>query len=128
MKRLYKDEKGFALALVLLITTLVVITVLEFNYEMRVDASIASNYKDDLKALYIARGGINAAIAYLREDLKTDKIRHDGKQIDSLDEYWGQAEQFPLQISTGTVTVTINDECGKMNLKSRRDMTVGSDY
>lgn len=115
MKRFYKEEKGFALALVLLITTLVVITVLEFNYEMRVDADIASNYRDDLKALYIAKGGVNAAIALLRQDLRTDKERHAGQQLDSLNEDWAKPE-LTLQIGNGVVTGMIIDECGKVSL------------
>ncbi|OGL55511.1 MAG: hypothetical protein A3C43_07460 [Candidatus Schekmanbacteria bacterium RIFCSPHIGHO2_02_FULL_38_11] len=115
MKRFYKEERGFALALVLLITTLVVITVLEFNYEMRVDASIASNYRDDLKALYIAKGGVNAAIALLRQDFRTDKERHAGQQVDSLDEDWAKPE-MTLQIGKGVATGMIIDESGKINL------------
>jgi len=110
----FKQEKGFALALVLLITTLVLITVLEFNYEMRVDASIATNFRDSLKALYVAKGGINAAIALLRQDTSDDWEKKK-VLVDSLDEDWARPD-LTWQVGEGMVTGMIIDEDRKVNL------------
>jgi len=111
--RFFQEEKGFALALVLLITTLVLVTVLEFNYEMRVDASISGNYRDELKALYVAKGGVNAAIALLRQDFRQD--RENNIAVDSLNEDWAKPD-LTVQIGDGIVTGRIIDESGKVNL------------
>jgi len=116
MFKSFKEETGFALALVLLITTLVMVTVLEFNREMRVDVEIATNYRDSLKALYVAKGGINAAIFLLRKDIYDDSFNKGRTHFaDSLSEDWAKAE-FQWQEGEGKVTGIITDECGKVNL------------
>jgi len=92
------------------------VTVLEFNKEMRVDVEIATNYRDSLKALYVAKGGINAAIFFLRKDIYDDRFNKGRTHLaDSLSEDWAKAE-FQWQEGEGKVTGIITDECGKVNL------------
>jgi general secretion pathway protein K len=52
------DETGVALVLTLVIVTLVAIIVLELNYLMRVDVHASTNFRDGVKACYLAKSGV----------------------------------------------------------------------
>jgi general secretion pathway protein K len=95
-----------ALVLTLVVITILAFLVLEFNYLMRVEASIAENYRDSLKAYYLAHSGVNFAYCLLRDD---------NLSYDSLDEKWALAE-IPVDIAEGEVTFRIEDENAKINV------------
>jgi general secretion pathway protein K len=78
-----KGEKGVALVLTLLILTLLVVTGLEFNRAMRVEANLAGNFRDLTQASYLAQSGVEIARTLIQEDEPS---------YDSLDEKWGQFE------------------------------------
>ena len=81
MKRLLKNNKGFALILTILIVSLIVVLTLDFNISMRSDLYSSANLKDSIKLGCIARSGFNYALAILYEDiLESD--------FDSLHEDW----------------------------------------
>ena len=46
-------ERGIALVLALLVITILCVMVIEFNYLMRVDITLAANVRDQNKAMYI---------------------------------------------------------------------------
>lgn len=103
-----RNESGVALVITLLVLTLLLTIILEFNLGMRVEARAAANFRDDMKAYYLARSGITFAIALLEEDSKT------GPGYDSLDELWAQKVP-PIPVGDGLVSVTITDEDSKIN-------------
>jgi len=109
MKGLYKDNRGIALIITLLILVLLVTLILEFNTSMRVEARNAANFRDTIKAYYLARSGITFARAVLEEDGKK------GYKYDGPDELWAQNIP-PIPVGDGFVTVRITDEDSKINV------------
>lgn len=104
-----KDNKGIALVITLLVLTLLIVLILEFNSGMRIEARAAANFRDDIKAYYLARSGVTFAMAVLEDDDKTDQ------NYDALDELWSQKlPQIP--VGDGFVTVAITDEDSKINV------------
>ncbi len=53
------NQKGFALVMVLVATAVITAVVEEFSYHARVDFEAAANARDQLRAEYLARSGIN---------------------------------------------------------------------
>lgn len=103
------NEKGFALLLSLLIVFLLVVMIFEADYQMRADLRAAGNFRDDLKAYYLARSGVSAGLALLKDDA-VNSNRYDG-----LDELWA----FPIPdypLGDGLLSGTIVDEERKINL------------
>jgi general secretion pathway protein K len=77
------DQKGVALVLTLLILTLLVVTGLEMNRAVRVEATLAENFRDLTQASYIAQSGVEIARALIQED---------DPSYDGPDERWAQFE------------------------------------
>ncbi|MFQ5780066.1 MAG: type II secretion system minor pseudopilin GspK [Nitrospiria bacterium] len=119
MKRgVLKNQNGFALILSLLILLLLVVIVLETNFYTRTDLRAAGNFRDDLKAFYLARSAVSAGQAILKDDARTS-ARYDG-----LDELWA----FPIpeySLGDGTLSGSIVDEEGKINLNRLVDAGSG---
>jgi general secretion pathway protein K len=105
-----KGQRGVALVLTLLILTILVVTGLELNRAMRVEASLAGNFRDLTQASYIAQSGVEIARALIQEDDPT---------YDGPDERWAQFEVLAYlshQLFTeGYFTGQIVDESGKFN-------------
>ena len=105
-----KGERGVALVLTLLILTLLVVAGLEFNRAMRVEASLAGNFRDLTQASYVAQSGVEIARALIQED---------DPSYDGPDERWTQFEilaylshqLFPEGYFTGQIV----DESSKFN-------------
>ncbi len=107
-RRQGEREKGMALVLTLVVVTILAVLVLEFNYLMRVETEISGNYRDSLKAYYLAKSGVNFAYLLLRDD---------DLSYDSLDEDWALAKPL-VAMEEGAVIFQIEDECGKININS----------
>lgn len=111
LSKTLSNEKGFALIISLLIMLLLVVIVLETDFYTRTDLRAAGNFRDDLKAFYLARSAVSAGEAILKDDVKTSN-RYDG-----LDELWA----FPIPeyaLGDGTLSGLIVDEEGKINLNT----------
>lgn len=107
MKR-FKDESGLALIITLLVVVLLTALILEFDLSARTDLLAAANFRDGTKAFYLAQSGIAAAKAVLRDDFQHSN------DYDAFNELW--ATPFPpYPVGDGTVTVSIQDEGGKLN-------------
>lgn len=109
MKSGVRNQKGVALVITLLVLTLLLTIILEFNLGMRVEARAAANFRDDMKAYYLAKSGITFAIALLEENARTEPNH------DSLNELW--AQKIPtIPVGDGFVSVEISDEDSKINV------------
>ncbi|MDC4222924.1 MAG: general secretion pathway protein GspK [Candidatus Manganitrophus sp.] len=112
--KLLKNEGGFALLLSLLVVLLLTVLILEIDFQARADLRAAGNFRDDLKAFYLARSAVSAGEAILKEDLRFSN------KYDGLDELWAYpVPDYPL--GDGVLSGAITDETGKFNLNSLVD-------
>lgn len=103
-----EGEKGMVLVFTLAVIIILATLVMEFIYLIRVEAEIAGNYRDRLKAHYLANSGVSFAYRLLRDDKDLN--------CDSPEEEWAQAHM--VQEGEGIITYRIVDECGKFNINS----------
>ena len=78
-------QRGVALILTLLILTLLVAVGLEVTRNVRIEASLAGNFRDLTQASCIAQSGVEIARALIQED---------DPSYDGLDEKWAQMATF----------------------------------
>ena len=57
------DRRGVALLMVIWIMVLLTVMALEFSFEKRIDLSVATNFRDEVQAYYLALAGINMALS-----------------------------------------------------------------
>jgi general secretion pathway protein K len=110
--KLIADQRGIALVLVLAMVALLVSLVVEFSHTMRVDVSLAANVRDELKALYTARSGVEMARMLLRND---------DASYDYLEEDWAKFNEQPGRIAEddeGRFNGVIEDETSKFPVNS----------
>ena len=107
-----KDERGVALVLALAVIALLVSLVVDFSYTMMIDLTLAANLRDEHKAFYVARSGIEMARHILQED---------DPDYDSLDEEWALFDEHPGYLSEddeGRFKGTIEDEASKIAINT----------
>ncbi|MBN1593223.1 MAG: general secretion pathway protein GspK [Candidatus Coatesbacteria bacterium] len=63
ISRLRNDRRGVALLMVIWIMVLLTVMALELSFEKRVDLSIATNFRDEAQAYYLALAGMNMAFS-----------------------------------------------------------------
>ncbi|MEO5955963.1 MAG: type II secretion system minor pseudopilin GspK [Nitrospiraceae bacterium] len=115
------DERGIALLLTLLVLTLLVALILEFDVEARREYRDAAAFRDNFKATVLARAAVQAARGVLQQDFIKDK--QTGQFFDALTDIWA----FPISnyvIGDGILSAQIEDERGKLNLN---DLAAGGD-
>lgn len=114
------SERGIVLVLVLIIIAMLTIVVADFTFSTYVDFEISANTRNDLKARYIAKSGVNVVTGALKnnalEDLVDVGSSFAGIQIDKT-EFWSlKVPTFP--VGDGSVSITVGDERSKINLNS----------
>jgi general secretion pathway protein K len=102
-------EAGVALVLTLIIVTLVSIIVLELNYLMRVDVHASTNFRDGIRAYYLAKSGVT-----LVKELFTREVQ----EFEELKNTLLAGGSHTLPIGDGSVTVRVIDETGKINVNA----------
>lgn len=114
------DEAGVALVLALVFIVLLTVLVVDFSYEMQVEATIVSSADSDLRAYLAAKSAVSAGIGLLAADLLEGEAMALSDEIDvydSLDEAWAQS--LPVEtLNDDTMHATIVDEYGKINLNA----------
>lgn len=114
------DDEGLALVLALLFVVLLTAIVVEFAYEMQVDASLIGRNSTNTEAYLGARSSIALSMSVLAADLLIgeQEAGQDGAQFyDGLDEPW--ASSTPLvKFNDAMVSINITDEYGKINLNA----------
>lgn len=107
------DERGIALLLTLLVLTLLVALILEFDAEARRDYRDAAAFRDNFKATVLARAAVQAARGVLQQDSLKEK--QTGQVFDAPTDLWA----FPITnypIGDGLLNAQIEDEQSKLNL------------
>ena len=105
-----KRERGFALVITLIVTALLVALLVEFVNEVYVDTSHSHNFVASQQASILAESGIAGGVKLLQ----ASAILRGGQNFSSLTESW--AKPFNYDAGEGTITITIEEESGKMNL------------
>lgn len=101
-----EEESGIALIMALWIMTILVMVAASFAFMMRTEIKMATNFRNEMQAHYLARAGIERAIAELINDSDTS--------IDYLGEAWATIPT--VNLGRGRFTVYVEDESGKINL------------
>ncbi|MCX6348889.1 MAG: type II secretion system protein GspK [Candidatus Aureabacteria bacterium] len=144
------SEAGVVLVVVAFFIVVLSILVLQFGYLARLDARMASNFRDATEASALARAGVAQAIALLQDDALDDEKgdeekaegadptppprrgrrmqepaqeKKDEKGKDDLSEGWAQV-QAPVKLGGGVFVFTIVDEDRKFNLNLLADEAV----
>ena len=92
-KKKIKAESGIALMLVLWVLTLLSVMVFEFCYTMRLEATIAHNFKEGARSYYIAQAGINRALIELVKAESAVKKFKGSKDSMVKDKNMGETEE-----------------------------------
>jgi len=66
-------NKGLALIMVVGILAVIIAVGVTFAVNMRLEAQTAANFRDSVRAKYLAEAGVELAIAVLRNDIETNK-------------------------------------------------------
>lgn len=106
------DQRGIAVILVLVVMILLVSLVVDFSYTMRIDLTLAANLRDETKAFYVARSGVEVARLMVA-------VREDEPPYDALDADWARFNEHPGFISEedeGRFRGTIEDEASKIGI------------
>jgi general secretion pathway protein K len=112
-----RGEQGFALVIALLVMTLLVALLVEFVNEVYVDTSHSHNFVAQQQAAVISRSGIDGGVALL----KISAAMRAGKQYSSLREMW--AQPITRDVGKGTISISIEEESGKLDLNSATSQT-----
>jgi general secretion pathway protein K len=112
-RRTRRSERGIALLATLLAVSLMTILVVDFTTSSALGYRAAANQADELRALYLARSGIQVGIAVLERDSITDSQQE--HPYDSLNDIWAVPVP-PIPIDGGTVSVSIIDEARKLDI------------
>jgi general secretion pathway protein K len=128
MKREFNSNRGMALVITLVIVTILTTLLVELTYSTQANVRMATTYRDDLKAYYIAKSGVELAIALLAKDREEDREKPDQgeKPTDNLDELWANLSLSVAGIQAtetkpfgdGILGLRIIDEDRKINVNT----------
>ena len=82
----WRDERGVALVLTLIIVALVSVLVLEYHFEAVVEMDLADNYGSDVQAYHVAMSGVRLA---------QELLAYDDKQSDGPQDSWHRIGLVP---------------------------------
>lgn len=114
---LKRNDRGVALIIVLLVTALLVALIFEFAYATRISLRAAVNFRDNERAYYLARSGVNVAglllSDFLKKGLLQEYLNKPPEDVSSI-----------MGISDVNLSVGWEDESAKINVVN---LTKGSD-
>jgi general secretion pathway protein K len=115
-----KSDSGVVLIIVLIVTAILTTLVVDLIYFTQIDSEISANTRDDIKARYIAKSGVNVVAGAMKEtpleDLKkaTSLLNNQGEESDEI---WSIRVPV-LPVGDGNVSLTVIDERSKINLNA----------
>lgn len=110
-----KRERGFALVITLIVTALLVGLLVEFVSEVYVDTSHSHNFVASQQAGILAESGIAGGIKLLQAS------RAMSRGYSSLLDPWAKPQSFDAGV--GSVSISIEEESGKLDLNSATSQT-----
>jgi competence protein ComEA len=103
----FRGESGVAVILVLVVMALLSTIGLELARTVRSELKLMTGYVEDVKAFWLAKSGVNKAIAVLALD---------DRSVDSLKDQW--AEDLSEEMEDGSFSINLSDEASKINLNT----------
>ena len=100
----------------MLVVVLLVTIIVEFDYGTRVALTRAGTFRDGVQASYLAKSGVRAAQAILKEDSENSP------SYDATTELWATPLP-PYPVGEGYVSGKITDESSKLNINLLKDNT-----
>lgn len=99
-----EKRKGAILIITLWILSILTLFAIGLGYRMSLELKVVGYYRDSLKSFYIAKAGIQRAIAEKEREYKKGM----GLEIDALSEPWANDEEVfkKAQVGDGTFTVS----------------------
>lgn len=104
-----RNNRGFALVLTLVVTTLMVVVVSELIHQVYVDVSLSRGFRDCQQASLLAESGVTGGMKILQLSLQN-------RDYTALTDPWAQPNK--LDDEAGAIEVKIMDESGKINLNN----------
>ncbi len=118
------DQEGVALILALLFIVLLSVLVVEFSYEMQVEAMFAMNQGSDFEAYLAAKSAVANGMALLAEDALETMESGEPSYDSEMDPVpWFEGAPFE-PLNEATMRASIADEYGKINLNALLDTSV----
>ncbi|MBU0700231.1 general secretion pathway protein GspK [bacterium] len=100
-----KNEEGVVLVITLWVLAILSLLAISFAYQMRIGIRLAGYQVDSLRALYLAKAGVNYALCELKKDTN---------EYDSLNEAWNLRKR--VEFGGGMFICQISDEEQRINL------------
>lgn len=130
MKKPERNQKGIALMLVLWIMVLLSALATEFAYSMRTEIATMQNYKEDVESYYLAKAGVNLALAELFQPARFHSIHKEhgfivGKPRESTIEAGAATPEQPPEEALDPALET-EDETQAFDIVERRDIPLGN--
>jgi general secretion pathway protein K len=135
MKRPNINQNGIALMIVLWVLVLLMALATEFAFSMKMEVNTTRNYKEDTESYYLAKAGLNLAMAELFKTASFHSI-HDEygwitgnaaqapatgnateESVEEVQEY-DIVNRTDIELENGTITYTIQDENGKIAINT----------
>ena len=118
MLKVLHNQRGIALLITLVILVLLVVLIVEFDYGTKINLITAGNFRDDVRATFLAKAGVRVGQAMLKDDKKNPDRYKSQKTQPCLD-------LGAMPMGDGTASVTICDESAKLNLNMLAQDTKG---
>ncbi|HIE79884.1 MAG TPA: hypothetical protein EYQ03_04345, partial [Nitrospinaceae bacterium] len=124
--------------IVLWVLVLLIALATEFAFSMKMEVNTTRNYKEDTESYYLAKAGINLALAELLKNARFHSIHEEygwimGKKVPVPDVSSGDSTESEevlefdivnrtdIELEHGTITYTIRDENGKISINLSND-------
>ncbi|QPJ66242.1 MAG: general secretion pathway protein GspK [Candidatus Nitrohelix vancouverensis] len=126
------QERGIALMAVLWLLVILMALASEFAFSMKTEVNATRNYKDDLEAYFLAKSGVQLAMAEIIRKAKFHSIHPELGWISGIPAQSGtsvsageeETQEFfeinrdDIELGQGTVTYSITDENGKIGVNT----------
>jgi len=141
LKAKAKNENGIALLAVLWLIVLLMALASDFAFSMKTEVNATRNYKNDIEAYFLAKSGVNLALAeIIRPALYHSKKQDLGFIIgmpleiqegaqpaeggENEEPSYEEPNREDIEIGSGTVSYTIEDENGKIDINHASRVTL----
>jgi len=131
MKRLNSNQNGIALMIVLWVLVLLIALATEFAFSMKMEVNTTRNYKEDTESYYLAKAGINLAVAELLKKARFHSIHEEhgwimGKEVPVPGVDSNPSDSATSDSATSDSTAGEEEEALEFDIVNRTDIELES--